>query len=149
MAFWETLNFHRIFALILKIQFKMSYYPICRWKETIHGQESATKMQKCTFFTKENLGKMMKLSLRGFASLPPTILCSKAIETGIFTRLTNICTIQMTLNFLIIINIVCTSKKSLKRRVFLLRQLCMVNYCVQSSSNNLSNENISTGVSVV
>ena len=32
-------------------------------------------------------------------------------------------------------------------RVFLLRQLLIVNYFVQSSSNNLSNENIKTGVS--
>ena len=34
-------------------------------------------------------------------------------------------------------------------RVFLLRQLWIVNYYVKSSSNNLSNENINTGVSVV
>ena len=35
------------------------------------------------------------------------------------------------------------------RRVFLLHQLWIVNYSVKSSSNNLSNENINTGVSVV
>ena len=34
-------------------------------------------------------------------------------------------------------------------RVFLLRQLWIVNYSVKSSLNNLSNENINTGVSVV
>lgn len=111
VSFSETLNFHIIFASILKIQFKKSYYPICRWKETIHGQESATKMHKCTFFTKENLGKMMKSSLRGFASFPPTILCSVFLPG---TRLTNIWTIQMTLNLLIICNIISTSKKVLK-----------------------------------
>ena len=33
--------------------------------------------------------------------------------------------------------------------IFLLRQLWIVNYSVKSSSNNLSNENINTGVSVV
>ena len=33
------------------------------------------------------------------------------------------------------------------RRVFLLHQLWIVNYSVKSSSNNLSNENINTGVS--
>ena len=37
----------------------------------------------------------------------------------------------------------------IKSRVFLLRQLWIVNYSVKSSSNNLSNENINTGVSVV
>jgi hypothetical protein len=31
-------------------------------------------------------------------------------------------------------------------RVFLLRQLWIVNYYIKSSSNNLSNENIKTGV---
>ena len=35
-----------------------------------------------------------------------------------------------------------------KCRVFLLRQLWIVNYYVKSPSNNLSNENINTGVSV-
>ena len=34
-------------------------------------------------------------------------------------------------------------------RVFLLRQLWIVNYYVKSSSNNLRNENINSGVSVV
>ena len=34
-------------------------------------------------------------------------------------------------------------------RVFLLHQLWIVNYYVKSLSNNLSNENINTGVSVV
>ena len=36
-----------------------------------------------------------------------------------------------------------------KSRVFLLPQLWIINYCVKSSSNNLSNENVNTGVSVV
>ena len=35
------------------------------------------------------------------------------------------------------------------RRVFLKRQLWIVNYYVKSQSNNLSNENINTDVSVV
>ena len=34
-------------------------------------------------------------------------------------------------------------------RVFLQHQLWIINYCVKSSSNNHSNENINTGVSVV
>ena len=35
----------------------------------------------------------------------------------------------------------------LKSRVFLLRQLWIVNYYVKSLSNNLRNENINTGIS--
>ena len=38
---------------------------------------------------------------------------------------------------------------NLINRVFLLRQLWIVNYYVKSSSNNLSNENIKTGVSKI
>ena len=38
---------------------------------------------------------------------------------------------------------------SIIRAVFLLSQLWIINYYVKSSSNNLSNENINTGVSVV
>ena len=41
------------------------------------------------------------------------------------------------------------SKERFHSRVFLLRQLWIVNYHVKSQSNNLSNENINTGVSVV
>ena len=37
--------------------------------------------------------------------------------------------------------------KRFKSRVFLQRQLLIVNYYVKSSSNNLSKENIKTGVS--
>ena len=49
----------------------------------------------------------------------------------------NICLVSCTLNFICFIKI---------SRVFLLRQLFIVNYCVKSSSNILSNENINSVV---
>ena len=43
----------------------------------------------------------------------------------------------------------CGAPKVYYRGVFLQRQIWIVNYYVKSSSKNLSNENINTGVSVV